>query len=65
MDCIETKTGTKVFLPVFTKGAYLFMGHMHAAQGDGEICGSALETIGEITFRIDVLKNRQIHWPRF
>jgi len=65
MDCIETKTGTKVFLPVFTKGAYLFMGDMHAAQGDGEICGSALETIGEITFRIDVLKNKQIHWPRF
>jgi len=37
MDCIKTKTGTKVFLPVFTKGAYLFMGDMHAAQGDGEI----------------------------
>jgi acetamidase/formamidase len=64
MDCMETKTGTRIFLPIFQKGAYLFIGDMHAAQGDGEICGSALETTGEITFRIDILR-RQIRWPRF
>ncbi|MGQ9632090.1 MAG: acetamidase/formamidase family protein [bacterium] len=64
MDCIETKQGTTVYLPVFARGAYLFLGDIHAAQGDGEICGVALEATAEVTFRVDLIKGKAIRWPR-
>jgi acetamidase/formamidase len=38
---------------------------VHALQGDGEICGSGLETTAEVTFQFDLLKQKQIGWPRF
>ena len=44
MDCVETKEGTTIYFPVWVVGAYLSFGDVHAAQGDGEICGVALET---------------------
>jgi acetamidase/formamidase len=64
MDCVETKEGTKLYLPVWVRGAYLAFGDVHAAQGDGELCGVALETTAEVTVKLDVLKNRAIEWPR-
>ncbi len=64
MDCVETREGTTIYFPVWARGAYLSFGDIHAAQGDGEVCGSALETTAEVTLRIEVLKNRQIDWPR-
>jgi len=64
MDCIETREGTTVLFPVWVRGAYLFFGDVHAAQGDGEICGVALETTAEVTLKLDVLKGRTIEWPR-
>lgn len=64
MDCVETREGTTVYFPVWARGAYLSFGDVHAAQGDGEICGSALETTAEVTLRVEVLKNRAIEWPR-
>lgn len=64
MNCVETKEGTKICLPVFVKGAYLAFGDVHAAQGDGETCGSALETTAEVTIKIDVIKGKKIEWPR-
>lgn len=65
MDCPETCVGTTVYLPVFVKGALLFFGDVHAAQGDGETCGSAVETTAEVTVEIDLRKGREIRWPRF
>ncbi len=65
MDCIETKQGTTIYLPVFVDGGYLAFGDVHAAQGDGEICGVALETSAEVTLKIDVVKGKSIEWPRF
>jgi acetamidase/formamidase len=65
MDCIETKEGTTIYFPVFIKGGYLAFGDVHAAQGDGEICGSALETTGEVKLHFDVIKGKTIGWPRF
>lgn len=65
MDCIETKEGTIVYFPVFVKGSYLAFGDVHAAQGDGELCGSALETTAEVKLRFDVVKSKAIEWPRF
>ncbi len=64
MDCVETKEGTKLYLPVWVRGAYLALGDVHAAQGDGEICGVALEVSAEVTVKLDVIKGRSIEWPR-
>ncbi|MDQ1280756.1 MAG: hypothetical protein QG670_2019 [Thermoproteota archaeon] len=64
MDSPETKEGTTMYFPVFVKGAYLSFGDVHAAQGDGEICGVALETSAEVTLRINVVKGKIIDWPR-
>ncbi|MBA7619781.1 hypothetical protein ES703_27122 [subsurface metagenome] len=64
MDCVETKEGTMLYLPVWVRGAYLAFGDVHAAQGDGEICGVALETTAEVTVKLDVIKDKIIEWPR-
>jgi acetamidase/formamidase len=64
MDCIETREGTTVLFPVWVRGAYLFFGDVHAAQGDGEICGVALETTAEVTLKLEVIKDNRIEWPR-
>lgn len=64
MDCIETREGTILYLPVWVSGAYFSFGDVHAAQGDGELCGVALETTAEVTIKLDVLKNKNIDWPR-
>lgn len=64
MDCVETKPGTTVFLPVFVEGGLFMFGDVHAAQGDGEICGVGLETTAEVTIKVDVIKGKNINWPR-
>jgi acetamidase/formamidase len=63
MDCVETKEGTTIYFPVWIIGAYLSFGDVHAAQGDGEICGVALETTAEVTIQIDIIHGRQLEWP--
>lgn len=65
MDCIETAPGTTVYLPVFMRGALLFFGDGHAAQGDGEACGVALETPTITTLTINLIKGQPLRWPRF
>jgi acetamidase/formamidase len=64
MDCVETKEGVKLYLPVFHEGGYLVFGDVHAAQGDGELCGVALETTAEVQLKIDLIKSDSIEWPR-
>lgn len=64
MDCVETKQGTTLYLPVWVRGAYLAFGDIHAAQGDGEVCGVALETTAEVTVRVEVRKGKSMEWPR-
>ncbi|MCW4020841.1 MAG: acetamidase/formamidase family protein [Candidatus Bathyarchaeota archaeon] len=65
MDCVETKEGTTIYFPVFVRGGYLFFGDVHAVQGDGELCGTALETSAQVTVGLDVEKGKKIEWPRF
>jgi amidase len=65
MDAVETKEGTTVIFPVWVKGAYLAFGDVHAAQGDGELNGTALETTAEVTLGIELIKNKPLEWPRF
>jgi acetamidase/formamidase len=65
MDCVETKKGTTLYFPVSVKGALFMLGDGHAAQGDGEICGTGLECPMEVTVKVDVIKGKTINWPRF
>jgi acetamidase/formamidase len=55
--------GATVYLPVYQPGALLYVGDGHAAQGDGEVTGDALETSTEWTFTVDVIR-RSINQPR-
>jgi acetamidase/formamidase len=64
MDAADVREGTTVYLPIFHEGAYFYFGDGHAAQGDGEICGSGLETTMDVTFEFDLIKGRSIRWPR-
>jgi amidase len=64
MDAADAREGTTVFLPVFHDGAYFYFGDGHALQGDGEICGSGLETTMDVTLEFDLIKGRKIRWPR-
>jgi acetamidase/formamidase len=64
MDASDVREGTTVYLPVFHEGALFYFGDVHAAQGDGELCGSGLETSAEVAFRFGLLKGKSIAWPR-
>ena len=64
MDYNQIREGTTVYLPVFHEGALLFMGDGHAAQGDGELTGDALETSMEFEFTVDVIAEKSIGTPR-
>jgi amidase len=64
MECRFIGTGATVYLPVFQEGAYLFLGDGHAAQGDGELTGDALETSMDIEFSVDVLPGLSTGVPR-
>jgi acetamidase/formamidase len=57
MDYNENVEGTTLYFPVFHIGALLGMGDGHAAMGDGEVTGSALETSLDVDFSVDVIKN--------
>jgi len=64
MDCPDVKPGNTVFLPVLVDGAYFFTGDCHANQGEGELCGTALEISAKVTLGFELIKGRQIAWPR-
>jgi len=65
MDAADVREGTTVYLPVFHPGALFYFGDGHAAQGDGEVCGSGLETSMDVAFRFGLRKGQAIAWPRF
>jgi len=64
MDLPDVAPGAVVYLPVQTKGAYLYLGDCHAAQGDGELCGVAIEHPTVTTIQIDLIKGWTIRTPR-
>ncbi len=64
MDASDVREGATVYLPIFHEGALFYFGDGHALQGDGEICGSGLETTMEVTFQFDLIKGKKIGWPR-
>ena len=54
LEYAQLTEGTTVYLPVSTMGAYLYLGDGHAAQGDGELTGDAMETSMAVTFSVSV-----------
>ena len=64
MDLPDVGVGAVIYLPVNTKGALLYLGDCHAAQGDGELCGVAIEHPTVTTVQIDLIKGWPIAWPR-
>ncbi len=64
MDFNEIVEGTTVYLPVAQPGALLYVGDGHAAQGDGELNGNALETSMDVEFTVDVITSKPLMTPR-
>lgn len=65
LDIREMVEGSVVYLPVFVDGAMLWSGDSHAAQGNGEINLTAIETaFSELNLTVKVLRRRRLRWPR-
>mgnify|MGYP000901785797 CR=1 FL=1 len=64
MDSPDVKPGNIIYLPVAVEGAYFFTGDCHAKQGQGELCGVALEISAKVTLKFDLIKGKKIKWPR-
>lgn len=65
MDIRDISAGTKLYLPVEVAGALFSVGDTHAAQGDGEVCGTAIESPMEVTLTFDLVKGAAPAAPRF
>lgn len=64
IDNKELVSGTTLFLPVFADGALFSCGDGHGAQGDGEVCVTAIETALRGTFRLTVRKDLDLTYPQ-
>jgi amidase len=65
MDSPEASAGNTAYFPVNVPGALLFMGDGHAAMGDGEVAGTAIEVPLRARVQVSVIKHQKIAWPRF
>lgn len=63
LDLKELTAGTTLLLPIHAKGALFSVGDGHAAQGNGEVSLTALETVLTGTLQLTVRKDRPLHWP--
>jgi amidase len=65
MDAPEASVGNTLYLPVNVAGALVYFGDGHAAMGDGEVAGTAIEVPLRVRLRFALIKGRKIGWPRF
>lgn len=63
MDIDAVRAGAVLVCPVKVRGAGVYMGDMHAAQGDGEIAGHTMDVAGSVTLQVEVLKNYKNDGP--
>lgn len=63
MDIDAVRAGAILIAPVKVKGAGVYMGDMHAGQGDGEIAGHTMDVAGSVTLQVEVVKNYPIDGP--
>ncbi|MBX3072035.1 MAG: acetamidase/formamidase family protein [Thermomicrobiales bacterium] len=64
MDVPDITEGHTVYFPVHHPGALFYVGDAHAAQGQGELCGVALELAAKGTLEFGLIKGQSIEWPR-
>src|SRR5919204_3943059 len=65
IDTKHLRVGTTLFLPVAVEGALFSVGDTHAAQGDGEVCGTAVEAPMDIAVRLTVRKDLAVEAPQY
>jgi len=65
MDAPEASAGNTLYLPVNVLGALFYFGDGHAAMGDGEIAGTAIEVPMKARLQLDLVKGKHTNWPRF
>jgi acetamidase/formamidase len=65
MDIRDLAAGTVLYLPVEVPGALFSIGDTHAAQGDGEVCGTAIESPMNLSLTLDLIKQTPLETPRF
>jgi acetamidase/formamidase len=65
MDIRDLCAGTELYLPVEVAGALFSVGDTHAAQGDGEVCGTAIESPMSMALTFDLVKGANIPFPRY
>jgi acetamidase/formamidase len=65
MDSPEASAGNTLYLPVNVPGALFYFGDGHAAMGDGEIAGTAIEVPMKARLLFELVKGKHTNWPRF
>ncbi|MEP0520218.1 MAG: acetamidase/formamidase family protein [Hyphomicrobiales bacterium] len=65
LDIRDLAAGTTLYLPVEVAGALFSVGDTHAAQGDGEVCGTAIESPMDVVLTLDLIKDANLAMPRF
>ena len=65
MDIRDMSAGTELYLPVEVVGGLFSVGDTHATQGDGEVCGTAIESPCSLAAKFELIKNAKLPFPRF
>jgi acetamidase/formamidase len=65
MDVRDLAAGTELYLPVEVAGGLFSVGDTHAAQGDGEVCGTAIESPMKLVLTFDLVKGADLPFPRY
>ena len=65
MDVRDIALGSELYLPIEVAGALFSVGDTHAAQGDGEVCGTAIESPMRVALQFELLKRQPLAYPRF
>lgn len=65
LDIRDLAAGTTLYLPIEVEGALFSIGDTHAAQGDGEVCGTAIESAMNVALTLDLIKDTPLKMPRF
>lgn len=65
MDVRDLSAGAELYLPVEVEGGLFSLGDTHAAQGDGEVCGTAIESPMSAAVKLELVKDAHLAFPRF
>ena len=65
MDVRDITAGVELYLPIEVDGALFSVGDTHAAQGDGEVCGTAIESPIDVALKFELVKGANLRMPRY